>query len=114
MMRRIAIALLVLAGTAAVYPSAPAQKNDAGENKRKVVNRVLPSYPEMARTMQLSGVVKIEAVVGSDGTPKEVDVKGGHPVLVQAAVDAVHKWRWAPSSHETKEPIEVNFAPSLR
>jgi outer membrane biosynthesis protein TonB len=64
--------------------------------------------------MGLSGVVKIEAVVGNDGVAKTVDVKGGHPVLVQAAVDAVHKWRWAPASHDTKEPIEVTFAPSTR
>jgi hypothetical protein len=30
---------------------------------------------------------------------------------VQAAQNAILKWRWEPASHETREPIEVNFNP---
>jgi TonB family protein len=109
MARRIAIALLALTATFAALCAFAA--DHPTESKRKLVNRVMPFYPQMARTMGLSGVVKIEAIVGNDGNPKLVDVKGGHPVLVQAAVDAVRRWKWEPASHETKEPIEVTFAP---
>jgi hypothetical protein len=42
---------------------------------------------------------------------KSVEVKGGHPVLVRAAQDAIYKWKWAPASHETREAIEVKFDP---
>lgn len=87
------------------------EKAEKPETERKVVSRVTPSYPDIARSMHLSGVVKVEAVVGSNGTVKSVAIKGGHPVLVQAAANAVSKWRWAPASHETKEPIEVRFNP---
>ena len=32
-------------------------------------------------------------------------------VIVRAAQDAIYKWKWAPASHETREPIEVRFDP---
>lgn len=109
MMRWTAIALLALAATFATHAALAA--DHPLDSKRKVVNRVMPFYPQIARTMGLSGVVKIEVLVGNNGNPRLFDVKGGHPMLVQAAVDAVRKWKWEPASHETKEPIEVTFAP---
>ena len=61
--------------------------------------------------MALQGVVRVEAVVAPDGTVKAVDVKGGHPVLAQAAVNAVRKWKWEPAARESREPVEVKFSP---
>jgi TonB family protein len=81
------------------------------ESNRKILNRVTPQYPEMAKTMNLRGNVKAEAVVEPNGLVKSVEVKGGHPVLVRAAQAAIYKWKWAPSAHETREPIEVKFDP---
>jgi TonB family protein len=81
------------------------------EIDRKVMNRVVPSYPELARSMNLKGSVRLEAVVAPNGKVKSVVVRGGHPVLAQAAEDAIYKWKWAPAKHETREPIEVKFDP---
>jgi TonB family protein len=78
---------------------------------RKVVNKIMPQYPPLARSMHLSGVVKVEAVVSSNGVVKNVSVKGGHPLLVQSATDAVRKWKWETSSHESTESVEVKFNP---
>jgi TonB family protein len=78
---------------------------------RKVVNRVVPSYPEMARVMNLKGTVKVDALVGANGAVKTVTVKGGNPVLVQAAENAVRRWKWQPAAHETVEPVEFKFDP---
>ena len=61
--------------------------------------------------MALAGIVRVEAVVSAEGCVKTVDVKGGHPVLVQAAVSAVSKWRWEPASRESRESVEVKFSP---
>ncbi len=61
--------------------------------------------------MNLRGNVKAEAVVEPNGVVKSVEVKGGHPVLVRAAQDAIYKWKWAPATRETREPIEVRFDP---
>jgi len=88
-----------------------AQQSDQSESTRKVLNKVTPRYPELARTMSLKGVVKIEAVVAPNGTVKSVDTKGGHPVLVQAAQNAIRQWKYEPASHETRETIEIQFNP---
>jgi len=53
--------------------------------------------------MKLQGSVKVEAVVAADGSAKTVAIKGGHPLLAQAAHDAVQKWKWASASKETHE-----------
>lgn len=80
--------------------------------KRRVVTRSTPAYPSMARTMAIEGVVKLDALVAPDGTVKKLDVKGGHPLLAQAAVESVRQWRWEPAAHESHEVVEVKFSPS--
>jgi TonB family protein len=77
----------------------------------KLVNRVNPQYPNLARGMKLQGSVKVEAVVSPDGSAKTVEIKGGHPLLAQAAHDAVQKWKWVPAPKQTTELIEVKFNP---
>jgi TonB family protein len=84
-------------------------QHEPSEGSRKILNRVAPQYPEIARSMNLAGNVKVEAVVAPNGIVKSVEVRGGHPVLVRAAESAIYKWKWAPASHETREPIEVRF-----
>ncbi len=106
------VALLVLLWAAALIPAHSfAQQEEQPVGKRKVVNRIVPSYPQLARTMNLKGTVRIEAVVAPNGAVKSVAVKGGHPVLVQAAENVIQKWRWEPATHETHEPIEFSFDP---
>jgi TonB family protein len=110
MSRRALVAILTVGSLLVPCTSSSAQQ-DQTETKRKVVNKVTPSYPDMARPMNLKGVVKLEAVVGTSGTVKSVRVRGGHPILVQAAESAIQKWKWEPASHETREPVEVDFDP---
>ena len=82
---------------------------EASEGTRQVVNRVTPQYPNLARGMNLQGTVKLEAVVAPSGSAKTVKIIGGHPVLAQAAHDAVQKWKWVQAPNETHEQIEVKF-----
>jgi TonB family protein len=110
-MKRIPTALFLALLSVLVLVSTTFGQQELTEGNRKVVSRVMPQYPEMARTMNLKGNVKAEAVVEPNGVVKSVEVKGGHPVLVRAAQAAIYKWKWAPASHETREPIEVRFDP---
>jgi TonB family protein len=84
---------------------------DQSESKRKMTTRVTPNYPGLARSMNISGTVKVEAVVAPDGTVKSASLTGGHPLLGQAAVDAIRKSKWEPASRETHELITVRFHP---
>jgi TonB family protein len=114
LMRRLQASTLSLLLWALVFVpgSAPAAfAQQVNPENRKIVNRVTPQYPEIARGMNLSGSVKADVLVAPNGTAKLVEVKGGHPILVRAAQDAIYKWKWVPAAHETREAIEVRFDP---
>jgi outer membrane biosynthesis protein TonB len=61
--------------------------------------------------MSIKGIVKLEAVVEPNGNVKSITAKGGHPLLVQAAQDAIRLWKWQLEAHETIESIEIRFNP---
>jgi TonB family protein len=61
--------------------------------------------------MQIRGTVKVETIVASSGKVKSTHVVGGSPVLSEAAVEAIQKWRWETAAQETRELIELNFHP---
>jgi TonB family protein len=77
--------------------------------ERKVASRVAPNYPDLARKMHIHGVVKVEAIVRANGSVKSTRVLGGNPVLVDAAVDAINKWKFEPEPSETTEVIQLTF-----
>jgi TonB family protein len=81
------------------------------DSSRKVIRKTVPSYPDLAKKMNLAGTVKVLAVVAPDGTVKKVEPMGGSPVLVEAAEDAVSKWKYAPAGSESREPVELHFNP---
>jgi len=78
---------------------------------RKLMERTAALYPALARSMALQGTVRVEALVLPDGSVKNVEIKGGHPVLAQAAVNAVRHWEWEPAPHDSRETVEVKFSP---
>jgi TonB family protein len=80
-------------------------------SRRKLLVRVAPAYPNLARSMALEGVVKVDALVAPDGSVRSLEVKGGHPVLTQAAVNAVRQWKWEPAASESHEQLEIRFSP---
>ena len=102
--------LMMAAACLAAATSLLAQQ-PASQATRKVVNRVAPEYPSLAKQIHVQGSVKLLAVVEPDGHVKAVDVKGGNPVLAQAAVSAVKKWKYEPAGRETDEAVEMQFDP---
>jgi TonB family protein len=110
MKNRIAVALFVLSAIVALAPShAPAQ--EASASARKIAIRVVPQYPALARSMKIEGVVRADVLVAPNGKVTSVEVKGGHPLLAQAAQDALRQWKWEAASHETHESVELRFTP---
>lgn len=110
MRSRSAAALLVLFWSMSLTAVSFAQQ-DEPESSRKVVSRIVPQYPQIARNLNLRGSVRVEALVEANGTVRSIQVKGGHPLLVEAAQDAVRKWKWEPGARETREPVEFKFDP---
>ncbi len=79
-----------------------------GQENRKLIKKVDPVYPDLARKMNLTGVVKVEISIGADGTVTEVRTLGGNPVLVVAVESAVKQWKYASGAAETKK-LEFKF-----
>ena len=79
------------------------------ELTRKVKSKVQPTYPAIARRMSITGTVKVQVVVAANGTVKTTKLVGGHPLLANAAIDAVKKWRFEAASEETTGVVEFKF-----
>lgn len=71
-----------------------------------LINRVVPAYPPLPRQARIEGEVKLHAIIGTDGTIRSLEVESGHPLLVQAALDAVRQWRYRPALLSGR-PVEV-------
>ncbi len=96
-----ALVLVMLSGTLTF--------SHAQENGRKVVSRVPPLYPDIARRMQLKGRVTLKVLVSPEGKVKQVTPLGGNPVLIQAGTDAIQKWQYEKGPEETIV-VEFNFS----
>lgn len=99
----------LLGGSTFVPHKLFAQDSSSEDSKRKVRTRVLPEYPPLARQMNVTGKVKIEATISADGHVVATRVVGGSPLLVNAAMDALKKWRFEPAPKDTSEIIEFEF-----
>jgi protein TonB len=73
----------------------------------RLVNKVQPFYPPLARQTRISGTVKLHAIIGKDGSVQQLVMVSGHPLLVQSALDAVRQWRYQPTLLNG-EPVEVD------
>jgi len=73
----------------------------------KLMNKVQPMYPPLARQTRISGTVRLHAIIAKNGTVEQLEVISGHPLLVQAALDAVRQWRYQATTLNG-EPVEVD------
>jgi len=79
-----------------------------------LVHRVEPTYPLPARVAHITGDVRLRAIIGTDGSVREIEIISGKALLTQAAVAAVREWRYRPTllngqAVEVDTEITVNF-----
>jgi len=80
----------------------------------KLTMQPRPVYPPLAKQARIQGSVSLQAVIGKDGHVQNLQVISGHPLLVQAALDAVKDWVYQPTllngnPVEVVTVIDVNF-----
>ena len=67
-----------------------------GVEPPQILSQVKPRYPEVAKAARVQGIVILEAIINKEGTVDDVRVLRGHPLLEQAAKDAIVKWKFKP------------------
>lgn len=97
-------------------PKQPATPTPVGGDVQmaKLLRKVIPLYPPLAKSARISGVVRLIGTIGKDGTIQNLEVVSGHPILVQAALEAVRQWVYKPTllngnPVEVIAPIQVSF-----
>ena len=91
-----------------VKQAAAPQRIRVGGNvqQAKLVRQPKPNYPPLAKQARIQGVVHLQAIISKDGTIQKLEVIGGHPLLVPAALEAVKQWVYQPTLLNG-EPVEV-------
>jgi protein TonB len=92
-----------------VAPPPPPPKRirvSQGVQEAKMIRRVQPRFPPIAKQARIQGTVQLEAIIAKDGTIQNLRVIKGHPLLAQAAIDAVSQWRYEPTLLNNL-PVEV-------
>jgi TonB family protein len=63
----------------------------------ELIEQTKPVYPALARTARVEGTVDLEGTITEEGKVKDLHVVSGHPMLIDAAIKAVEKWRYRPA-----------------
>jgi TonB family protein len=82
----------------------------------RLTGRVEPQYPQMAKIAHIQGDVVLHILIDRQGQVAKVKQKSGHPILIQAAVDAVNKWDYQPfllngQPTDVETSVTVKFRP---
>ncbi len=98
-------------------PADPAAKRlivNGNVQQAKLLQQPAPEYPPLAKQARISGVVRLNAIIGKDGSVESLTVLSGHPLLVQAAMESAKQWVYQPTMVDGKPvavvtQLEVNF-----
>jgi protein TonB len=71
-----------------------------------LIRRVQPVYPALAKSARVSGTVEFTAVISKEGNIENLQLVRGHPLLVNAAREAVLQWKYKPTMLNG-QPVEV-------
>jgi TonB family protein len=96
----LAVALVLMVASAT-----PARAAD----QRAVLSRFAPAYPEIAKRMKISGVVRLEVAVDAAGKVTDVKTLSGNHMLSAAAEDAVRKWKFESGSGTATVEVSLTF-----
>jgi TonB family protein len=103
--------LVLVTALSAIAGALPVGVQAASPPERKIIDKIAPAYPPLARRTNIRGVVKLEVVVRPNGTVKSTRVLGGNPVLIDSAKDAVQQWKFEAGPQETTEIEQIRFEP---
>jgi periplasmic protein TonB len=78
-------------------PKAPKVVHLSQIDASKLVSRVEPIYPVLAKQIGKSGKVELHAIIGENGTIQSLEAVDGDPMFFASAMQAVKQWRYTPT-----------------
>lgn len=93
-------------------PAGP-KKVSSGVMEGNLIKKIDPPYPSMAKIAHIQGDVVLQATISKQGTIENLRGISGHPILIQAAMEAVRQWRYRPYELNS-EPVEVETTVTVR
>ena len=87
----------------------PVGQAAGADTGRKVLTQPRPHYPELARQMRIWGDIRLLVTILPSGEVERVTVVSGHPLLQNAAREAVQQWRYAAAAETTQADVLVTF-----
>jgi TonB family protein len=106
-----ALCLVLLVSFLVLTTGAPALHAQTENNARRIVYRIEPEYPAELKRIGIGGYVRVEATISPSGAVEDATIAGGNPILAEAAVKAVKKWKYAPLDTKTKAKLVFHFSP---
>ena len=79
---------------------------DVGSLIDKATQKISPTYPQVAKTQRITGMVKVYLVVDETGTVASIQKTSGPSLLQQAAVEAARRWKFRPTMVDG-QPVRV-------
>lgn len=68
----------------------------SGMMEARLINKVTPQYPALARNAHVCGTITLRVIIGRDGVIEGLTYVAGPPILLKSAMDAVSQWRYSP------------------
>lgn len=112
LLRRISFGFLLfflcgLPVVTAIQSQAP--PDPEAKQSRKLKSGQPPEWPELARQMNIRGMARVMVTITPEGVVKEVREVGGHPLLIDALIRAVKKWKYEPAPKESIIVVKAEF-----
>jgi len=106
--------LVVPLAVRAQQPDVPVRAGSPGVAPLQLATYIRPSSPQIAQMARILGEVVVNIIVGLDGRPQSVRVVQSIPLLDQAVIDAVRRWRFEPPTMRgaaalVSVPVSVTF-----
>jgi protein TonB len=83
--------------------------------QRNLISNPAPKYPALAQAARVQDYVMLQATIDKAGTIVDLKILRGHPLLNEAALEAVKQWRYQPFllngvATDVVTTITVNFS----
>ena len=99
----------------AKQPAAPAVSVPVGGDVKpaRLISSVPPAYPMLAKTQHVAGDVRVDALIDATGRVTTMKIVSGPSLLQQAAMDALHQWKYQPATLDGK-PVGMHLTVTIQ